>query len=391
MWTIFKITNLICIMVSSYFWMTSVIPMAPLMILMSFVMIVCLITLPIQLKFDVRTGVSLLLYVLLVLWSLFSRGIGYGMVFASLYLPVFFLLQLPHEYKVDLLKFVTKWMAILLIPSLILYWITLIIDIPDFGTFVHPDYPPYTNYIFFIKTTYDFGFFPRFNAFFLEPGVVAMVCLFLIIANNFDLKHNPWLWVLLTAIIFSFSLAGYLLTLTSIALFKVNTIKKGLAFLTVVIIMVIAIQNIAGGDNVFNELILERLEYDESKGIKGNNRFSNNTDYAFDKSLTTGDYWIGISSKENMDLITGSGIKIYILRYGAIGMLIVLALYLSFIPPHPNWPYTLKFLFILIVCFMQNAYPEFYSWLFPFIIGVNINRKVYNSDEENRQQVNLQL
>lgn len=388
MWKTFKITNLICILVSSYFWMTSVIPMTPMMILLTLVMIVCLNSLPIQLKFDMRTGISFLLYVLLVLWSIFSRGLGMGLVFASLYLPVFCLVQLPREYQADLLKFVTKGIAILLIPALLLYWITLFIDLPGFGTFVHPDYPPYTNYIFFIKTTFDYGFFQRFNAFFLEPGVVSMVSLFLIIANKFDLRNNPWLWVLLTAIVFSFSLAGYLLTLTAIALFKVNTLTKGLAFITVLLVMVIAIQNIGGGDNALNELILERLEYDESKGIKGNNRYSNNTDYAFDKAMDSGDYLFGVFDKQNMDLISGSGIKIYILRYGAIGMIIVLALYLSLIPPHPNWPYTLKFLFILMVCFIQNAYPEFYSWLFPYVLGLRINSRESGSGRLDLSQIN---
>lgn len=381
MWKIFKLTNFICILVSSYVWVTSVIPMAPMMIVLSVIMFVCLSFLPMQFKFDVRTGVSLLIYVLLVLWTIFNRSAGMGAVVASLYFPVFFLTQLPRGYQSDLLYFVTKWLAILLIPALIIYWITLFVDLPAFGVFVHPDYEPFTNYIFFIKTTFDYGIFERFNAFFLEPGQLSMVCLFLVVANGFNLK-NRWIWVLLTAIAFSFSLAGYLLTLMAFGLMKVNSVRKGLAFLAAIVIAVVAIQNIAGGDNALNELILERLERDESKGIKGNNRYYDNTDYAFEKAMSKGYYWTGVNDKANMELIGGAGLKIYILRYGLVGMLLVLAFYLSLIPSHPNWPYTLKFLFLIVVCFVQNAYPEWYSWLFPYVIGLSVNRKADDSDGE---------
>ncbi len=352
------------------------------MLMLNIAMIICLGFLPIQYKLDKRTGLIILTMLALVLWTLYNETAMMGLVMLCMYMPVLYLVQLPREYQADLLAYVTKWFAVLLIPSLIIYWITLIFTIPSFGTFVHPNYEPFTNYLFFIKTTFDYGTFIRFNAFFLEPGHLAIVCVFLLMANKFDITHNRWLWVILTAVAFSFSLAGYLLTFAGFALMKVNSIARGISLLAVLLGFLFLVQNISGGNNAINELILERLKYDEDKGIQGNNRFFNNTDFEYDKALKNGDYWDGVSDKANMDLIGGAGYKIYILKHGLIGVFLVMAFYLAIIPSGYNRYYTLSFLFIIALCFMQNAYPGWYSWLLPYVIGLDLNRKQNHEESE---------
>lgn len=382
MWTLFKILNLYTILASAYIWITSFIPIGPLLLLLNVGMITCLGFLPIQFKFDKRTGWIILALVALVVWTLCNETAMMGIVATCMYLPVLYLIPLPREYQADLLKFVTKWMAIILIPSLLVYWLTFFITPPSIGTFVYPPYVPFTNYFFYLKTTFDTGLFPRFNAFFFEPGHLSMVCVFLMMANKFDFKNRPWLWVILTSVLFSFSLAGYLLTFIGFSLLKINSVAKGVAVLTLLIGFVVVVQNYSGGDNAVNQLILDRLKIDEEKGIEGNNRFFNNTDYEYDKALKNGDYWIGVSKKVNMTLIGGSGYKIYILKHGLIGAFLVFAFYLSLIPPLPNWHYTLSFLFLVVLCFMQNAYPGWYAWLFPFVIGLDINSRQGSSGQD---------
>lgn len=375
MWTLFKLTNLICVLVSSYIWFTSLLPIGPVMLALNVVMIICLSFLPIQVKFDGHTGRILLALLALVVWTLYNETAVMGMVMICLYLPVLYLIFLPREYQADLLQFVTKWIAIPLIPALLIYWVTLFIPLPGVGRFIHPTYEPFINYIFYVKTTYDYGWFERFNAFFLEPGHLAMVCVFLSMANKYDFKKNPWLWVLSIAVIFSFSLAGYILSFIGFSLMKVNSLWKALGLGAAVVVFVLAVQNFSGGDNAVNQLILDRLEYDESKGIKGNNRFFNNTDFEYEKALKSGDYWIGVSKKANMSLIGGAGYKIYILKHGLIGVFLALAFYIALIPSHPNWRYTLSFLFLISLCFVQNSYPGWYSWLLPYVLGLNLNKK----------------
>lgn len=381
MWTIFKLLNLFCILVTSYAWFTSLLPLMPLMLLSNAGMIICLGFLPIQFKFDARAGWIMLALIALVLWTLTNENAGLGFLMILMYTPVLYLIQLPREYQTDLLKFVTKWIAILLIPGLLLYWMSLFTSAPSLGMFIHPQYKPFINHLFYIETTVDYGTLVRFNAFFLEPGHLAMVCVFLMMANKFDFKKNPYLWVYLVTILFSFSLAGYLLTLIGFTALKVNTLAKGLAMLVFIIGGVVAAQSFSGGDNAVNQLIIDRLKYDEEKGIQGNNRFFNNTDFEYTKAVKSGDYWTGVSDKANMELIGGAGYKIYILKHGLIGVLLVLLFYITLIPPHPNWHYTLAFLFIVALCFIQNAYPGWYSWLMPFVIGLSINSKGDPSDE----------
>lgn len=361
-------------------WVTAPLPLGPLMLTLNVGMLTCLGFLPIKPKLNLRTGISIFLLLALVSWTLINETPIMGIVVLSVYTPVFYLISLPRDYQADLLNFVTKWLAILLIPGLMIYWITLIVPLPNFGSFVFPPYVPFDNYLFYIQTTFDYGTLVRFNSFFPEPGHMAMVCEFIIMANKFDFKKQPWLWVILTAIIFSFSLAGYILTFMAFLLLKVNSWAKGFTVAILLGVFVFAALNFSGGDNAVNQLIIERLKYDETKGIQGNNRYFNNTDYEFDKAMKTGDYWAGVSSKANMDLIGGAGFKIYTLQHGLIAIFIVLGFYLSLIPPRPNWHYTLSYLFIIALCFVQNAYPGWYAWLFPYVLGLNLNRKHDISD-----------
>ena len=374
MWNIFKILNLITVLSSAYCWVTANIPVLFIMAVMDIAMFSCLLTLKIKFGFDRYIGRILLALTALLIWTVYNENIGMGMGFLVQYIPVFYLIALPHEYQLDLLKFVTKWLAVLLIPSLLIYWVTLFMNPAPLGTFVMEGYEPFYNYIFYIKDSFDYSLIiERFNAFFPEPGHLSMVCVFLMMANRFDFKKNPWMWVILTAVVFSFSLAGYLLTLIGFIMMKINSLTKGIVIASLIGIFVVGSINFAGGNNVINNLIIERLKFDQKKGIQGNNRFFDNTDFEFQKALKNGNYLTGVNGKTNMKLIGGAGFKIYLLWHGLIGAILVLALYLSLIPTKPNWHFTFAFLFMIILCFMQNAYPGWYAWIFPYVLGININ------------------
>lgn len=372
MWTVFKIINLGWLLASTYVWITALLPMPALLVLANAGMLLCLGFLPIKYHIDAKTGWVLLAILGLVLWSTWIDGWINGTMTLMMYFPVLYLLQLPYEYQKDLLKFVTKWYAILLIPALLLYWALLFVSLPSFGKFVHPGYKPYTNYLFYIKTTFDFGTFERFNAFFLEPGHQALVSSFIMMANRYDFKRCPWLWVLGVAVIFSFSLAGYLLTAAGFTLLKVNSVPKALGVAGVITAVVVGAIAWSGGDNALNELIISRLEYDESSGIKGNNRFFDNTDFEYQRALGTKYFWTGVKGKANMELIGGAGFKIYVLNYGMVGAILAFLFYLSVIPSKPDYRYTICYLIVLVLCFFQRAYPFWYSWLFPYVIGIYV-------------------
>lgn len=370
MWTIFKIINLWWLLTSTYAWPMLEMPLMLLLIATNAGMLISLSFQPIQFNVNAKIGWVLLAIIGLTLWSIWLDGWSNGIMTMMQVLPVLYLMQLPYEYLKDLLKFTTKWYAVLLIPGLIIYWITLFLPLPSFGKFLHEGYPPFDNYLFFIKTTFDGFRMSRFNGFFLEPGHLAIVSTFLIMANRFEFKRCPWTIILAISILFSLSLAGYLLVIIGFLLIKINNIGKGLIAVGILSAIVTVSLFWDKGDNTLNEMIISRMEYDQSDGIKGNNRFFNNTDYAFKRAVGTQHFWTSIKGRSNMSLISGAGYKIYILYFGMIGTILVCLFYLSLIPHSPDYRYTISFFILIALCFMQRAYPFWYSWLFPYVVGI---------------------
>ena len=388
MWNIFRLINLFWLLASTYIWVTALFNQGPILILVNLAMIVCLSLMNIKVRLDARIGLVTASILLIGLWTLWIDGAVMGLTTILMFTPVLWLLQLPLSYMKDLLAFSTKWYAILLIPSLFLYWATLFVGLPSFGQFVHPNYVPYTNYIFYIKTTVDYGTLVRFNAFFLEPGHQALLSTFIMIANRFRFKECPWLWVLLASTLFSFSLAGYLLAALGYVLLKVDTVIKGLIVGALGAILIAFAISWSGGNNALNDLIITRLEQDSNRGIKGNNRVDDTTDFIYSKAVRHHNIWFGVKEKTNMDLIAGAGYKIYIINYGLVGALLALLVYISIIPPRPDYRYTIAFLIVLILCFMQRAYPGWYSWLFPYVTGIYIAKGVKDHQEISQSDQN---
>lgn len=374
MWNLFKIINFFWLLTSTNAWFCSQLPFTAILFMVNIGLIICMGILPIQVILDRNIARSVLAMLGIVVWTCFIDGLPMGIIMFLSYFPGIILTILPINYQKDLLQFITKWLAILLGIGVVEYFLLFIINLPSIGMFIHPNYEPYINYGFYIQTTASFTEFWRFNAFFLEPGHLAMLSTFLIIANNFNIKKNPYCAILLLTVILSFSLAGYLLLFLGWGLFWIKNIKRLIFTLITLTIAVTIISNWNLGDNPINELIISRLEYDNEKGIKGNNRFNNETDFVYKKGQKNGWNWVGMKDHANLDLIDGAGFKIFVLKYGWIGVILALLFYLSIIPRDCNVRYTSIFVFIIAACFIQRAYPFTYTWLLPYILGIYTNR-----------------
>ncbi|MDE5848630.1 MAG: hypothetical protein K2H38_00620 [Muribaculaceae bacterium] len=386
MWLLFKLINIFWLLASTYFWVTALLPIGPLLVMVNVAMIICLGMLSLDIRLNRQVGLTFLFITLITIWFCYIDGIAMGITTLLMYMPAIYIMVLPAAYQQDLLDFTTKWYAILLIPGLFLYGITQFVNLPSLGEFVHPNYPPYLNYVLYIKTTFDYGHLERFNSFFLEPGHQALLSTFLLMANRYRFMKCKWLWILGISIILSFSLAGYLLALLGFILLKIRSVIQVVVSAILLTVLVIAVQNFSGGNNALNDMIISRLERDESSGIKGNNRFAGNTDFVYQRSVESGEALTGVKERTNMELIAGAGYKIYIINYGYIGTLLALFIYLSMIPSKPDYRYTISFLIILILCFLQRAYPAWYSWLFPYVIGIYLAKAEKEPDENESAQ-----
>lgn len=369
-------------MTSTYVWITTYLPLEFMAYAVNIVMVICLSFLPIKIEFDKNIGKILFFICLLTVWSMAYNGAAKGFFAFVSYLPVIWLIMLPANYKRDLLGSVTKWYAILLAIGLVEYFVLFFGSLPKIGTFIFTGYPPYDNYVFYIKNTFDFGFLiDRFNAFFLEPGHQALASTFLLLANGFKFKNHPYNIILLVSVVFSFSLAGYLLLLFGWGLLYIKNLRRAALVGSVLAAVVIAALTINQGDNAVNELIVSRLEYDETKGIKGNNRYFNNTDYVYERASKQEPIMTGVRKNINMDLVSGAGYKIYVIKYGWIGVLFVALFYMSLIPSNANKKYALTFFLVLTLCFVQRAYPAWYSWLMPYVLGIYLHTRKSVDDD----------
>lgn len=348
-----------------------------------------------SIRFGKRALLLFILLCMLSIWTMTNVTVSYGLLTFFYYIPAVILFMLPLKLKETTLHFVTKWFSIIMLISLLLFFITQIISIPSFGVFKLTDntfYPPYKNYLFFIQSTDAFdAIIYRFNGPFLEPGHLSVVSSLLLFANRYNFKENKWLYVPLVCVIFSLSLAGYVITLIGYLLLTLKNFKVLIySAITLFASYIFITQIWNGGNNVVNELIIARLAYDEEKGIAGNNRTVEWTDSFFESMWKKGELWKGIGSIDNDSRIIGAGYKIYFLRLGIISAILIFCFYWFLVPKNYDKRFVYSFLIILILIFIQRAYPWWYSWLLCFTLGCSIpisHNRVVLKKEENIEDI----
>ncbi|MDE5846270.1 MAG: hypothetical protein K2H71_02860, partial [Muribaculaceae bacterium] len=124
-------------------WPTAMHSSPYLQILVNALMIVSLGFMPFKINFGATEGRIAIAIIALTVWSFVTDEVGMGVTIVCSCLPVLYLTQYPYPYLKDLLHFVTKWLAILLIPALLLYWASFFVTLPNLGILRHPNYEPY--------------------------------------------------------------------------------------------------------------------------------------------------------------------------------------------------------------------------------------------------------
>ncbi|MBD5370245.1 MAG: hypothetical protein HDR80_03740 [Bacteroides sp.] len=387
MWTIFKFTNLIYLLVSSYIWFAFLLPRNYIPLIVSGLFLMCFAFGHFRLRVTPRAYGILGVLVLYSVYSLYILDFNYALTIFFSYLPAVLLFTLEEQLQKDLLGYVTKWFSIMMGVSIVFFGLSFLVPLPSslFLPYELSDsYLTFDNYYFFMKTNMylseNAGIF-RFGGPFLEPGHQSLICALLLFANRFRMKRQPLMWILVVSVVLSFSLAGYLILFVGWAMAKIKNIytMAGIVFIVGgTWLFCTVVWN--GGQNPVNKLIFERLEFDKDKGIKGNNRTLRHTDYFFRECVSDGTAVLGVRSlKADKLKIAGAGYKIFILRNGFIGLAFVMMLYLMLIPPGCNLRYGTSFFLLIVMIFLQRAYPTWYSWLLPYVLGLGVMR--WNYDE----------
>lgn len=302
---------------------------------------------------------------------------------------IYFVLILPLKVKTELLRLITISFAIILGISLVFYLlVTFGFTIPSYGQISFNDGQySFVNYGLYIQSMNIVDFY-RFNSVFLEPGHVAMISAFILYAQDFRIKDNIFLVLILICALVTLSLAGYVLILGGFVLFQFANQKSAAKYrrLSLFFLSVLLLTNFAieynNGDNLINEKIVERLNIDETTGLlTGWNRTSDVADIYFSNAISKGDIWSGIGvDKYNVILKTtyafnAAGYKPYLLTYGIVGTLLMFFFYFCIAKGGLSKKKMYLMLLLYMFCFMQRSYPDWWAWILPFICSV---------DEKNR-------
>lgn len=375
---IFKIVCLVYMLLSSYMWIGVLMSRTVLVGAANFAMILCLILMGVRVKVNYRLINLCLILALIFLYFACFWGLVYGVYMACSYLPALFLFILPEQHKEKILYFVTKWFGIMVLLGIVVYFGLMVFPfkspLPPVYDEKISNYPVFYNYIFYLKPNVSYGTLVRFQGFFLEPGHLALNCIMILAANNFDFKKNKYIWCLLGGVLVSLSLAGYLLLIVGWILMKVKDMKTVISSSFVALVAIIGIQTWGGGDNRVNDVVFSRLKVDKHKGIEGNNRTTARTDAMYDIAVSSGEIFLGVKNAEQKK-VAGAGYKKYFITYGILSALLILIFYWNLSQPDTRKKYSMGFLILIILTFMDCEYPYWFSWMLGYTLGCGTQLK----------------
>lgn len=226
----------------------------------------------------------------------------------------------------DVFELFRKIISIFLIPSLLTYILINFFGI-DLTHSIIPgindikDYD-YSKYLFLVQDIDPFTIFPRFCAYYDEPGVVGTLSSVLLLISRFNLKK----WVnipIFIAGIFSFSLVFNIVLIIYFLLFFKNKYK-----IIVVIILLPFIPLIVKNEAI-NKLVFLRFQISDNK-LSGDQRTTKEYDEAFAIFQKTDKYYFG---DKNNNFVANSGTSIYknlIVLYGLIPFIIYVLLFVFY-------------------------------------------------------------
>lgn len=360
------------------------------------------ITNRIHLKFNV--GILLLFICRLICGTFYPSKILVDFMFVF---PLWVLIN-DKVHSEIILKRTINLLSAILIPGIILH-VYMIVNglIPGIPVeHLHdPSHYLFFNYGILLRCIADYTIDDlRFQSIFLEPGFIGTFIAFLLYAINYNFKKYKMAWGLLVGLFLTWSLAGYILTFIGYMWSKwskQSLLKYSIVIILIGIPMFLFFKEYNSGNNPVNEQLFSRLEYDDEKGIKGNTRVGSGTDYYFEQSLLNGSIIFGmgpervskinggsygLEKKDYNTEIQGAGYKLFLVTFGLVAAVLYFMVYYYLgVKKCTNIRYSLGFFLLIFLAFLPTAYPDSYSWLIPFILGIQCNSEYYKKNwHENR-------
>lgn len=333
-----------------------------------------------------RNKRNVLSYILFIFACFFVKEVTIGTIL-SLFFPLFLVLMLNDNDRVLCFKFIYKWFALLLIPSILAYLIYLMGGLPSVGRIMVNSNDIYHPLWYLLRDNHlVLVTFPiqaqeglsRFCSMFIEPGHLGMMCAFLLFAGRFEMKKRTT-WVILAAALLTMSLTAYIMTLGGYVLSKYirgDISKKFLIlFLLFIICLFIFGSLYNNGNNLLNEYILRRLEPDKENGITGNNRVFGQIDLYFVTMFTDIRLMLFGYDRNTLEslLLSGSGgtgLKMFMISHGILGLIAVFSFYFFYCIMSRIKKVAFGFLLFVFLMFFQRSCWDWLSWIICYTYGM---------------------
>ena len=325
----------------------------------------------------------LMVYVMVSFYMCWSIGMTLSRLISVIFSIIIFYVLLriqPKDFD-WLLTLICKSMAVLLGVSVFFFLLHLVgFPLPSRqSTFGEQQYN-FDNYFFFMiaNDREMINIIPRFSSVFLEPGHLGTAASLLIMTQmgRWNRWYNIVLWF---ATVLTFSLAAYAF-LTALIFFNLWVQRKrvvGKAILAIVFIASVVGASFVynGGDNLFHDLILLRLEVDDRTGeMTGNNRVSEDFQMTYDKYISTPDVILGRSFAEEDIGYGNSGYRVFVFEHGLVGTLLTFIFYFLVFRQFRDPRCLIAAVVIALLNFWIRGYPWWYSNILPFMALIYTDR-----------------
>lgn len=333
--------------------------------------------------FKTQNNALILSYIFIVLAFMLTRSsmniIGWVSSLIRI-IPPLFIILLSNERALEFFSFFKKVLSYLLLLSII-GWVLYLLGVPlphgqiTFGEIDGGARYYYNNYYLFLVADSSRFEVPRFEAFFTEAGYLGCILSVLLFSEGFVIKKKPQNIIFLIALVLSFSLAGWLISLLGYLILKLKPSVRSVFVVVILIGVFFTIFSVSrvynGGDNILYNYVFNRLEYDSGAGtIQGYNRSSASTADYFEDFLRSDKLLLG----EGADSLGTDNVdwKSFMIRYGLLATLLVLLYYLGptlFARNHKFNMFGVSLIFLLIA--MQTTYGIF-SCMYICLFALNV-------------------
>lgn len=372
-----------------FFWILADNPIASL----TASLIICVISYFYKIRHKVSLSLSPPLLIAILSYSLAifiqSEKISFGLlviIVLKLY-PFIVLLKVKDSQKI--IVFLSKALAIILVPSIFIHIYLFFNDLP-FILISHPSQDNYVFYnYFFALRGFEYAYNDiRFLSYFLEAGYAGVLFSFFLYINKYD--FSKWyVKVIIVGLLLTLSLAGYSITVVGyfVTLFVEHRKKTSIVMSVIVLsLLYMVFSTYNGGNNPVNERLLSRLESDDEKGVKGNNRVSGDTDMYFDQLVENGGIFFGLGSSKVNQLnasgqskqgVQGAGLVRFLVTNGLVCYLLYILFYylLGHNAVKMRDKHVFGFMLLLLLTTFTLTMMSKASWIIPYILCINSSKK----------------